>query len=106
MAVDMSSDTRPVPTVRSATGSMRGGATLAGSGATMRQVVIKAGHVSARHHHDHEQFLFIASGGGQLECAAGEIALEPGTMLQLEAGAWHSAVFTRETVLIEINLRD
>ena len=80
-----------------------GAADLPGSGATMRRVVIKAGHVAARHHHDHEQFLFVAEGGGRLECEAGAIALTPGVGLRLEAGAWHSAEFSA-TVLIEINL--
>lgn len=46
-----------------------GPAELAGSGATMRRVVVAAGHVAARHHHDFEQFLFVASGGGVLNLA-------------------------------------
>jgi quercetin dioxygenase-like cupin family protein len=70
----------------------------------MRRIVIEAGAVAGRHHHDFEQFLFVAKGGGRLECEAGEIALEPGVGLRLEAGAWHSAEFTDDTVLIEVNL--
>ncbi len=77
---------------------------LAGQGAVMRRVPIKAGHVAAKHHHDFEQFLFVLSGGGRLECEQGGIALEPGTALHLEAGAWHSAEFTSDMVLIELNL--
>ena len=79
-------------------------AELAGAGATMRRVVVEAGTVAARHHHEFEQFLFVARGGGRLQCEAGEIALEPGVGLRLEAGAWHSATFVGETVLIEVNL--
>ena len=77
---------------------------LAGAGAVMRPVLIKAGQVAGRHHHDFEQFLFVSSGGGQLECEGGPIPLRPGTALHLPAGAWHSAVFDADTVLIELNL--
>lgn len=77
---------------------------LSGAGAVMRPVSVKAGHVAARHHHDFEQFLFVSSGGGQLDCESGSIPLRPGTALHLPAGAWHAAVFSEETVLIELNL--
>lgn len=77
---------------------------LTGIGAVMRPVLVKAGHVAARHHHEFEQFLFVSSGGGQLECEAGSIPLRPGTALHLPAGAWHAAVFDSNTVLIELNL--
>ena len=50
---------------------------LPGKGAVMRRVPIKAGHVATRHHHDFEQFLFVLSGGGRLECEQGGIALSP-----------------------------
>ena len=77
---------------------------LPGAGGTLRQIVVKAGQVAARHHHDFEQFLFVASGTGTLQCEKGSISLAPGTALHLEPGAWHSAQFTTETVLIEMNL--
>lgn len=77
---------------------------LGGTGGTMRQVAIKAGHIATRHHHDFEQFLFVVSGHGRLECEAGAIPLEPGTALRLESGAWHSAEFMADTVLLEFNL--
>lgn len=77
---------------------------LAGTGATLRPMSIKAGHVASRHHHDFEQFLFVASGGGTLQCEAGPISLQPGTALHLPTGAWHSAVFDADTLLIELNL--
>ncbi len=79
-------------------------AELPGAGATMRHVAIKAGHTATKHHHDHEQFLYVASGHGRLECAEGSVALTPGTALHLPAGAWHSAEFMADTVLIEVNL--
>ncbi len=77
---------------------------IPGQGATLRHVAVKAGHVAQRHHHDHEQFLFVASGHGRLQCEVGTIPLEPGTALHLPAGAWHSAEFMADTVLIETNL--
>ena len=93
-----------MPGVTTLPAGMTGPAELPGAGATMRRVVAKAGHVATRHHHDFEQFLFVASGGGRLECENGGIALEPGTALHLPSGAWHSAEFTADTVLIEVNL--
>ncbi len=78
---------------------------LPGVNGAMRYVPIKAGHIAARHHHDFEQFLFVVSGGGRLECEQGAIPLAPGTALHLEPGAWHSAEFMADTVLIEVNLQ-
>ncbi len=77
---------------------------LPGQGASLRQVHIKAGHVAARHSHGHEQFLRVISGAGRLDCEAGAVALAPGVTLHLPAGAWHSASFTADTVLLEVNL--
>ena len=77
---------------------------LKGVGGALRQVSIKAGHVSARHHHDFEQFLYVVSGHGRLECEQGSIPLEPGTALHLPPGSWHSAEFMADTVLLESNL--
>lgn len=79
-------------------------AELAGAGGTMRHVTVKAGHIAARHHHDFEQFLYVVSGHGRLECEEGGIPLEPGTGLHLLPGAWHSAEFMADTVLLEFNL--
>ena len=56
---------------------------MPGAGAVLRQVVLKAGHVAGRHQHDHEQFLFVVSGGGRLLCKEGNIELDPGTALDL-----------------------
>ena len=80
--------------------------TMPGAGASMRQVHIKAGHVAARHSHPHEQFFQVLSGGGQLECEAGSVALRPGTAIRFAPGAWHSAVFPTATVLLEFNLAE
>jgi quercetin dioxygenase-like cupin family protein len=77
---------------------------LAGDGAVLRQVQVPAGRIADRHSHDHEQFLIVTAGAGTLQCAAGEVALVPGTVIRLAAGAWHSAVFAEPTVLIEVNL--
>lgn len=81
-----------------------GGRDLSGTGATMRHVAVKAGHVATRHDHDFEQFLFVASGAGRLQCEQGTIPLRAGTALHLPRSAWHSAEFTADTVLIEVNL--
>jgi quercetin dioxygenase-like cupin family protein len=79
---------------------------LPGAGATMRQVHIKAGHIAARHSHPYEQFLHVLSGGGKLQCEAGSVTLQPGTAIHFAPGAWHSAEFTAETVLLEVNLAE
>jgi len=65
---------------------------------------VKAGHVAAKHSHAHEQFVLIVSGAGTLECDAGTIVLHPGTAIRFAPGAWHSAIFTSDTVLTEVNL--
>ena len=90
--------------ITNATWSPTGSAELPGTGATMRHVAVKAGHIATKHHHDHEQFLYVASGHARLQCEQGTIPLEPGTALHLPAGAWHSAEFMADTVLIEFNL--
>ena len=79
---------------------------MPGAGATMRQVHIKAGQTAGRHSHPFEQFLRVLSGGGQLECEAGRVVLQPGTAIRFAPGAWHSAVFSEDTVLLEINLAE
>ena len=77
---------------------------LKGAGGVLRQLSIKAGHVATRHHHDFEQFLYVVSGQGRLECEQGTIPLEPGAALNLPPGAWHSAEFMADTILLEANL--
>ena len=77
---------------------------LAGTGATLRQVRAAAGHVAARHSHPFEQFLYVVSGGGQLDRATGSVTLAPGVALRLAPDDWHSAVFTADTFLLEVNL--
>ena len=77
---------------------------LKGAGGVLRQVSIKAGHIATRHQHDFEQFLYVVSGQGRLECEQGAIPLKPGTALNLPPGAWHSAEFMADTILLEANL--
>ncbi len=77
---------------------------MPGTGATMRQVHVKAGHISARHSHQHEQFLLFITGAGAVTCEAGVIPLHPGTAIRFPPGAWHSAEFTADTVIAEFNL--
>lgn len=79
-------------------------AELPGAGATMRRVRVKAGHIATRHSHPHEQFLLVLSGAGRLECETGSVPLHPGTAIRFAPGAWHSAEFMADTVLVEFNL--
>ena len=81
-------------------------AALPGAGATLRQVRVKAGHIAPRHSHPHEQFRLVLSGAGRLECEAGRVPLHPGTAIRFAPGAWHSAEFMADTVLVEFNLAD
>ena len=78
---------------------------IGGAGADLKMVSIKAGTKAERHDHPFEQFVQVLEGGGQLECDAGSVELAPGTVLHFPPGAWHSAVFERDTVLVEVNLR-
>lgn len=77
-----------------------------GKGAVLRHVDVPAGHEAARHDHPFEQFIQVISGTGVLQCDAGEVKLQPGTVVHLPAGAWHSAVFETDTVLVEVNVKD
>ena len=77
---------------------------VVGHGATLRQVQVEAGRVATSHSHNHEQFLLVTAGSGTLNCDAGEVTLAPGVVIHLPARAWHSANFTSDTVLIEVNL--
>ena len=75
-----------------------------GDGASVTRVQIAAGTSAGRHSHDHEQFVLVVAGGGRLECEAGTIELRPDTVIRFEPGAWHSALFETDTVLLEINM--
>jgi quercetin dioxygenase-like cupin family protein len=75
-----------------------------GTGASLKQVRITAGHRAPRHSHPHEQFVMVLAGGGELECEVGQVELRPGTVIRFAPDAWHSAVFTADTVLLEVNL--
>jgi len=77
---------------------------LAGTGATLRQVRAPAGHVAPRHSHPFEQFLYVVAGGGTLERETGAVTLAPGVVIHFAPDDWHSAVFTTDTFLVEVNL--
>ena len=77
---------------------------LAGTGATLRQVRAAAGRVAQRHSHPFEQFLYVVAGGGRLERESGTVVLAPGVVIRLAPDDWHSAVFTSDTFLLEVNL--
>lgn len=78
---------------------------IEGGGADLKRIEIAAGTVAGKHDHAFEQFVQVLEGGGRLQCDAGEIELKPGTVLHFPAGSWHSAVFDKDTVLVEVNLR-
>ena len=77
-----------------------------GDGASLKRVNVPAGRRADRHSHPHEQFVLVISGAGRLECEAGPVELRPGTVLRFAPGAWHSAEFTVDTVLVEVNLAE
>lgn len=77
---------------------------IQGSGASVKQVQVPAGSSADRHSHGHEQFVIVLDGGGTLECNAGSVALKPGTVIHFAPHAWHSAVFDKDTLLMEVNL--
>jgi quercetin dioxygenase-like cupin family protein len=89
-----------------APGADTGTGLVPGDGASLRRVNVPAGRKADRHSHAHEQFLLVVSGAGRLECEAGAVELRPGTVLRFAPGAWHSAEFTVDTVLVEVNLAE
>ncbi len=87
-----------------APGADAGTGVVPGDGASLKRVNIPAGRKADRHSHPHEQFVLVISGAGRLECEAGPVELRPGTVLRFAPGAWHSAEFIADTVLVEVNL--
>ena len=77
---------------------------LPGIGATLRQVRAPAGHSAPRHSHPFEQFLYVVAGSGTLQRESGPVTLTPGTVIRFAPDDWHSAVFTTDTFLLEVNL--
>ena len=78
--------------------------TIPGAGASLVRVVVPAGTSAPRHSHGHEQFVQVISGSGTLETGQGREAFSAGSVFHFPPGAWHSATFETETVLIETNL--
>ncbi len=91
---------------RSESVSARGVAkrTIPGTGASLVRVVVPAGITAPCHSHDHEQFVQVIAGSGSLETEQGEQRFSAGSVFHFPPGAWHSATFEAETVLIETNL--
>ncbi|WP_204562101.1 cupin domain-containing protein [Azospirillum palustre] len=77
---------------------------LPGTGASLKHIVIKAGTSAPRHDHPHEQFVIVVEGRALLTCEAGPVDLRPAMVIRFDPGAWHSADFVEDTVLIEVNL--
>ncbi|MBY6265417.1 cupin domain-containing protein [Azospirillum sp. 412522] len=75
-----------------------------GTGASLKHIVIKAGTAAPRHDHPQEQFVIVVEGRALLNCEAGPVDLRPGMVIRFDPGAWHSADFVEDTVLIEVNL--
>ncbi len=84
--------------------SIRAVQSVAGQGASLKRVELRAGAAGERHSHPHEQFVLVLAGRGELECEAGLLALTPGTVLHFAPDAWHRATFADDTVLLEVNL--
>ena len=78
---------------------------IEGDRASLVRVTVPAGTTASRHHHDHEQFVQVISGSGDLETEQGTKRFGPGSIFVFPAGTWHAARFDSETVLVETNLR-
>ena len=79
---------------------------IPGQAGDFKRVVVKAGHVAARHMHAFEQFFMVAQGTGVFTWAGGEILLHPGVVIHLEPETWHEARFDTDAVIYEVNFRE
>ncbi len=79
---------------------------LAGAGASLVRIDVKAGVTAGRHAHGHEQFVQVVSGSGTLETAEGCQPFTAGSLFHFPADTWHAATFDTDTVLVETNLRE
>ncbi len=79
--------------------------TVDGAGCLLVRITVPAGYSASKHHHDHEQFVQVISGSGELETTEGMKRFGPGSLFVFPAGTWHAARFETETVLVETNLR-
>lgn len=78
---------------------------LAGGGADLVRVEIKAGTVADCHAHPHEQFVQVLAGAGTLETMDGRQDFSAGSVFHFPAETWHAAVFDEDTILVETNLK-
>ena len=78
---------------------------LAGAGASLVRIEVKAGTKAGRHSHAHEQFVQVISGSGVLQTAEGCQPFAAGSLFHFPADAWHAASFDTDTVLVETNLQ-
>ena len=79
---------------------------VAGVGASLKRVELRAGTQGVRHSHPHEQFVLVLAGAGELECESGSLALTPGTVLHFAPNAWHRAAVSEDTVLLEVTVAE
>jgi quercetin dioxygenase-like cupin family protein len=77
---------------------------LAGTGAELVLVEIKAGTRAREHNHPREQFVQVVAGEGVLETASGTREFGSGSVFHSPPQAWHAAHFLTDTVLDETNL--
>ena len=77
---------------------------LQGKGASLVEILLKAGTKAERHSHSFEQFVQVISGRGVLETAEGAKPFSAGSLFHFPPDAWHAAVFEEDTVLVETNL--
>jgi quercetin dioxygenase-like cupin family protein len=73
-------------------------------GMSLVTVTVPAGTEAPRHSHDHDQFVQVTSGSGTLTTEQGARAFAAGDVFVFPAGAWHSAQFDTDTMLVETNL--
>ena len=73
-------------------------------GVSLVTVTVPAGTEAPRHSHDHQQFVQVVSGSGTLTTEQGAGTFSAGSVFVFPTGAWHSARFDTDTVLVETNL--
>lgn len=77
---------------------------LDGEGVSLVRIELPAGTVAAEHAHAHEQFVEVLAGAGALTTPAGTREFAAGDVFRFPTDTPHSATFTADTVLLEINV--